>query len=57
MYNKLVELEPLDYCEINFKHESKFEFPIDSVETDQSQIAKIPKLRLLLKNAVLHHLL
>lgn len=55
----MLDLEPLDYHEVNFIVEEKFprdpERDMPLPLTDEEK-AKVPKLRLLLKNAVLHNL-
>lgn len=60
MRNKILELEPLDYVEVNFDFESKYEFPYEMVmgtKATYAELMKIQKLRSMLKNAVSHFLL
>ena len=57
-YNKLLDLEPLDYTEVYFKVEEKYDLPLYIMKSlKQDNLSKIPRLRLMLKNAVMHYLI
>ena len=54
----MLDLDPLDYTEVYFKTEEKYDLhPHFLKSLRQEQLEKIPKLRLLLKNAVMHHMI
>ena len=55
MYDYMLNLNPLDYQEMNFKFEENYRLTYGDLT--QEELEKVPKLRLMLKNAVLHHLL
>lgn len=50
----MLNLNPLDYQEMNFKFEEKYRLKYGNLT--EEELEKVPKLRLMLKNAVLHHL-
>jgi len=52
----MLDLEPLDYNEVNFKFEENYILRVGETELTQEERDKVPHLRLILKNAVLHHL-
>ena len=52
----MLELHPMDYHEVNFKFDEKYE-PSMGVEITDEQKRRVRKLRLDIKNAIMHHIL
>ena len=46
----------MDYHEVNFKFDEKYELPMGVEITDEER-RRIPRLRLNMKNAIMHHIL
>ena len=54
-YDKMLELNPIDYIETQFEFEDKYE-PEICAKLTESERKRVPKLRLAMKNAVFHYL-
>ena len=52
----MLELEPLDYEEVNWSFEQAYP-DLDKKSVTAEQLERVPRLRLHLKNAVMHFLI
>jgi len=50
------EVDPLDYLEVNFNIKEKYAVLPGIARLSRSELERVPHLRLIMKNAVLHHL-
>ena len=52
----MLELHPMDYHEVNFKFDEKYVLPF-GVTVSEEEKRRVQKLRLNMKNAVMHQIL